>query len=315
VKPGVAALLVVAFLGFATLSSSLYVVAEYEQVILTQFGDPVGEPVADAGLHFKMPFVQTVNRLDRRLMIWDGEPNQIPTADKRYIFVDTTARWRIVEPLLFLQAVRTELGAKTRLDDILDSATRDVVSAHKLIEVVRLSNRVLDLPPEIDGVESTGAESRERIEFGRERLVEAIFKSASVVVKQYGIELIDVMIKRLEYVQDVRRTVYQRMISERQRIAERYRSEGRGRKAEIDGERAREEKTIRSLAYKDAQTIIAAADGEAARIYAEAYGKDPEFYAFWRTMETYGSIVGSNTTLVIPPSSELFRYIGEGLPR
>ncbi len=314
-KPGCAALVALALLTFALISSSLYVVAEYEQVILTQFGDPVGEPVSSAGLHFKLPFVQQVNSFDRRLMIWDGEPNQIPTADKRYIFVDTTARWRIVDPLLFLQAVRTELGAKTRLDDILDSATRDIVSSHKLIEVVRLSNRVLDLPLEVDGVESTGAESRERIEFGRDKLVEKIYQSAAPVVKQYGIELIDVMIKRLEYVQDVRRTVYQRMISERQRIAERYRSEGRGRKAEIDGERAREEKTIRSLAYKDAQTIVATADAEAATIYAEAYGKDPEFYAFWRTMETYGAVVGPNTTLVLPPTSDLYRYMTEGPPK
>jgi membrane protease subunit HflC len=295
------------------LFASTYVVREWEQVVITQFGDPVGDPVTEAGLHFKLPFIQAVNRFERRILVWDGEKGQVTTSDKRYIWVDTTARWRIVEPLTFLQAVRTERGAQTRLDDILDGATRDIISGHKLIEVVRLSNRVLDLPPEEEGegtsFDASPDESRERIEQGRDRLVEAILAKAQLKVPEYGIELIDVRIKRINYVEKVQKDVYDRMKSERERIAERYRSEGKGKKAEIDGQRMREEKKISSEAYKKAQEIVAKADAEAARIFADAYNRDPEFYAFWRTLATYKNVVGGNTTLILSPKSELYRYL------
>lgn len=296
------------------LFASTYIVREWEQVVITQFGDPVGDPVSEAGLHFKLPFIQAVNRFERRILVWDGEKGQITTRDKRFIWVDTTARWRIKEPLTFLQAVRTERGAQTRLDDILDGATRDVISGHNLIEVVRLSNRVLDLPPEEEerdeaDFRATTQEGRERIEQGRDRLVEAILEKARAKALEYGITLIDVRIKRINYVETVRTTVYARMISERQRIAERYRSVGKGRKAEIDGQRMREEQKISSEAYKKAQEIVAKADADAARIFAEAYNRDPEFYGFWRTLKTYENTIGANTTLILSPDSELYRYL------
>ncbi|MHC4409940.1 MAG: protease modulator HflC [Planctomycetota bacterium] len=293
------------------LFSSAYVVREWEQIVITQFGQPVGEPVVSAGIHFKLPFVQKVNRFEKRILIWDGERNQVPTDDKRFIWIDTTARWRMRDPLVFLQSVRTVEGAQSRLDDYLDSAVRDVIGKHKLVEAVRLSNRVLDVVP-------TGGESeqgpfdkevREKIEKGRDKLIDEMFKTAQSKVKDLGIELLDLRIKRINYVESVRKSVYQRMISERQRIAEQYRSEGRGKKAEVEGKRARDEKKILSEAYRDAQQIVAKADAEAAQIFADAYNSDAEFFAFVRTLQSYEAIVGRNHTLVIDPKSELYSYL------
>ena len=291
------------------LPSSTYVVSEWDQVILTRFGDPVGDPVTEAGLHFKLPIAHEVNRFDKRILIWDGQRNEITTADKRFIWVDTTARWRIDDPLLFLQAVRTEVGAQGKLDGVLDSATRDIISSYNLIEVVRLTNRVVDAPAEVSEVEDL--REREEISAGRERLVGEILASARELTPQYGIELIDVRIKRINYVENVRTSVYKRMQSERERIAERYRSEGRGKKKEIEGQTSRDQKRISSSAYKDAQEIIATADAEAARIFAEAYNADPEFYSFWRTLQAYESVIGDNTTLVISPGSEFYRFLAD----
>jgi membrane protease subunit HflC len=294
------------------LASMTYVVNEWEQVVITEFGEPVGEPVNEAGLHFKMPFVQRVNRFEKRILIWDGERNQIPTDDKRFIWVDTTARWRIRDPLVFLQSVRTVRGAQSRLDDYLDSAVRDVIGRHKLVEVVRLSNRVLDVvPPEEERVEGLmDMQVREKIERGRDELIQAMLETAIPKIDELGIELIDLRIKRINYVESVRNSVYQRMISERQRIAEQYRSEGRGKKAEIEGQRARDEKKILSEAYRDAQQLIAKADADAALIFADAYNEDPEFYAFVRTLQAYEELVGDNHTLVVDPKSDLYRYLG-----
>ncbi|MEM8884295.1 MAG: protease modulator HflC [Planctomycetota bacterium] len=303
------ALGVIAALLAITLFSSTYVVNEWEQVVITQFGEPKGEPKREAGLYFRLPFVQDVNRFDRRVLIWDGKKNEITTADKRFIWVDTTARWRIADPLKFLQTVRTEIGAQGRLDGILDSATRDVISAHDLIEVVRLSNRVLSIEPDADDVGQLDDRARDKIANGREKLVGQIKDQASVLAPQYGIELIDVRIKRINYVEQVRRAVYKRMISERQRIAERYRSIGEGKKAEIEGRRERDEKRITSEAYRKAQEIVAKADAEAAQIFADSYGADPEFYSFYRTLEAYKKIVGANHTLVVSPDSPLYRYL------
>jgi membrane protease subunit HflC len=295
------------------LAGSIYVVDEWEQVVITQFGDPVGDPVSEAGLHFKLPFVQNVNRFEKRILIWDGERNQIPTDDKRFIWVDTTARWRISDPLVFLQAVRTVQGAQSRLDDYLDSAVRDVIGKHKLVEAVRLTNRVLDVVPaeEAGGQGPLDKEVREKILKGRDKLIAEMLATATTKVKDLGIELVDLRIKRINYVESVRRSVYQRMISERQRIAEQYRSEGRGKKAEIEGQRARDEKKILSEAYRDAQQIIAKADADAATTFADAYNTDPEFYAFVRTLQSYEKVVGHNHTLVIAPDSELYRYFRE----
>lgn len=301
---------IVLALALVLLSSVTYVVSEWEQVVITQFGDPVGEPVVDAGLHFKSPFTQKVNRFEKRIQIWDGERNQIPTDDKRFIWVDTTARWRIDDPLLFLQSVRTVQGAQSRLDDYLDSAVRDVIGKHKLVEVVRLTNRVLEVVPGDQRDQPLDQEVRESIVKGRDQLVEEMLQTARQKVDELGIELIDLRVKRINYVESVRESVYERMISERQRIAEQYRSEGRGKKAEVEGQRARDEKKILSEAYRDAQQIIAKADAEAAEIFAEAYNQDPEFYAFVRTLEAYGKFVGDNHTLVVDPESDLYRYLG-----
>jgi membrane protease subunit HflC len=295
------------------LFSSFYVVREWEQVVITQFGDPVGDPVTEAGIHLKTPFVQKVNRFEKRILVWDGERNQVPTDDKRFIWIDTTARWRIREPLTFLQAVRSITGAQSRLDDYLDSAVRDVIGKHKLVEAVRLTNRVLDVVPTGEEQEQgpLDKEVRERIEKGRDGLIDDMLATAKPKIEELGIELIDLRIKRINYVESVRQSVYQRMISERQRIAEQYRSEGRGKKAEIEGQRARDEKKILSEAYRDAQSIIAQADAEAAQIFADAYNTDPEFFAFVRTLKTYESIIGDNHTLVIDPASELYKYLAE----
>jgi len=308
-KPALTAGIVVAILALVTLASSMYVVNEWEQVVVTQFGSPVGEPKREAGLYFKFPFVQDANGFDKRILIWDGKKNEITTADKRFIWVDTTARWRIDDPLKFLQTVRTERGAQGRLDGILDSATRDVISSHNLIEVVRLSNRVLSLEPEEEDVGLLTDRARERTENGRDELVGKILQRASELAPRYGIELVDVRIKRINYVEQVQRAVYSRMISERQRIAERYRSIGEGKKAEIEGRRERDEKKITSEAYRKAQEIVAKADAEAAKIFADAYGADPEFYSFYRTLEAYKKIVGENHSLVISPDSPLYRYL------
>jgi membrane protease subunit HflC len=304
---------VAGLLAVILISSSLYVVREWEQIVITQFGQPVGEPVTEAGIHFKLPFVQKVNRFEKRILIWDGERNQVPTDDKRFIWIDTTARWRMRDPLVFLQSVRTVEGAQSRLDDYLDSAVRDVIGKHKLVEAVRLSNRVLDVVPS-GGERDQGPfdkEVREKVEKGRDRLIDEMFQTAQAKVKDLGIELLDLRIKRINYVESVRKSVYQRMISERQRIAEQYRSEGRGKKAEIEGQRARDEKKILSEAYRDAQQIVAKADAEAARIFAEAYNTDAEFFAFVRTLQAYETVVGDNHTLVIDPKSDLYRYLSE----
>ena len=300
----------IALVAVILLSSSAYVVDEWEQVVITEFGDPVGDPVTESGLYFKTPFTQKVNRFEKRIQIWDGARNQVPTDDKRFIWVDTTARWRIREPLVFLQSVRTVQGAQSRLDDYLDSAVRDVIGKHKLVEVVRLTNRVLDVVPTDQREEAPlDAEVREEISKGRDKLIEEMLAAAQPKVDDLGIDLIDLRIKRINYVESVRQSVYQRMISERQRIAEQYRSEGRGKKAEIEGQRARDEKKILSEAYRDAQQVVAKADAEAASIFAKAYNEDPEFYAFVRTLETYGDIVGDNHTLVVDPKSDLYRYL------
>jgi len=293
------------------LFSSFYTVKEWEQVVLTQFGDPVGDPVTEAGLHFKLPFVQKANTFEKRILTWDGKRNQIPTDDKRFIWVDTTARWRIRRPLTFLQSVRTVEGAQSRLDDYLDSAVRDVIGKHKLVEVVRLTNRVLGVVSDEEKAEEGPLEKevREEIQKGRDKLIQEMLENARPKVEELGLELTDLRIKRINYVESVRESVYQRMISERQRIAEQYRSEGRGKKAEIEGQRAREEKKILSEAYRKAQEVVAKADAEAAQIFADAYNRDKEFYAFVRTLQSYEKTVGDNHTLVLSPDSDLYRYL------
>lgn len=296
----------VIIVGIIILSSSLYIVDETRQVVITEFGRPVGEPIKKAGLYIKVPFIQKVNYFDKRLLVWDGSPTQIPTSDKKYIWVDTTARWRIVDPLKFLQSVKNERGAQARLDDIIDSATRDKITSHPLYEVVRNSNREFAFS-EVSTVEEK--EEVAQVLVGREKISREILKEASKLVPQYGIELVDVRIKRLNYVEEVREKVYARMISERKKVAELYRSEGLGKKAEIEGMREKELQKITSEAYKKAQMIKGQADAEAARIYARAYSADPDFYSFLKTLEVYQKSISGNTVIVLTTGSELYKYL------
>lgn len=304
-------LAVVLFVALVVFVSTVYVVDETQQVVITQFGEPIGEPIRDAGLHFKLPFVQRANYFEKRMLEWDGSPNQIPTKDKKYIWVDTTARWRIADPLRFLQSVGNETGAHARLDDIIDSATRDAITGLLLVEAVRNTNQLLQRAAEAPAAEEElgTAEALEQIEVGRENLTRSILAQAQELVPQYGIELVDVRIKRIDYVKEVREKVYERMISERKRAAEQYRSEGQGKKAEIDGEMAKELKRITSEAYRTAQEIEGKADAEAIKIYAEAYSRDPEFYSFLKTLETYKETIDEGSTVILSTDTTYFEYL------
>jgi len=297
---------VLALLLLIVVANGFYTISETEQAVITQFGRPVGEPITDAGLHWKTPFIQDAHMFDKRILSWDGDPNQIPTKDKRYIWVDVTARWRIVDPLVFLQSVRNESGAQGKLDDIVDAATRDYVSSNVLLELVRNSNRPFSVVDVELGLDSTAA--IEQIELGRGEITQQILADAQPSMTQFGIELVDVMIKRINYVEDVRKKVYERMISERKRIAERYRSEGQGQMAEIDGKRERELQRIQSEAYRTAQQIRGQADAEATRTYAEAYNLDPDFYEFLKTLDTYRSTIDENTSLILSTKADYFKY-------
>ncbi|HHF99115.1 MAG TPA: protease modulator HflC [Candidatus Aerophobetes bacterium] len=287
------------------LSSTFYIVDETQQVVITEFGQPVGKPITRAGLYVKKPFIQKVNRFEKRLLTWDGSPTQIPTKDKKYIWVDTTARWKIVDPLKFLQSVGSEREAHARLDDIIDSATRDKITAHSLYEIVRNTNREFIVSEVfVQKEEETGEVLK-----GRERISREILKEAAKLTPQYGIELVDVRIKRLNYVEEVRQKVYARMISERKRVAEQYRSEGQGKKAGIEGMREKELQRITSEAYKRAQIIKGEADAKATRIYAQAYSKDPEFYSFLKTLETYTRTLSGDSVIILTTDSELYKYL------
>jgi modulator of FtsH protease HflC len=287
--------------------SALYTVNETEQVIITQFGQPIGSPHTDPGLHIKVPFIQQVHSFDKRWLEWDGDPNQIPTRDKKYIWVDTFSRWRIVDPLKFFQNVRNEQGAQSRLDDIVDGETRNVIANHDLFEVVRTSNRKFAESEEISDLE--GGQVASNITVGRNGITREILKKASAITVNFGIELRDVQIKRVGYVADVQQKVYERMISERRRIAERSRSEGLGKSAEIRGQKERELKGIQSEAYKKAQELMGKADATASRIYAEAYSRDPEFYQFLKTMETYRNTISQDSTFLLSTDGDFFKYL------
>ncbi|RKY76876.1 protease modulator HflC [candidate division KSB1 bacterium] len=289
------------------LVNGFYTVSETQQVVITQFGKPVGGPIIKSGLHWKAPFIQQAHFFEKRVLAWDGDPNQIPTKDKKYIWIDLTARWRIVDPLTFLQSVGNETGAQGRLDDIVDAVTRDFVSDNLLVELVRNTNRKFEFNDSELSLDSTSQGSK--ISLGRDVITRKIYEQAKVQVVKFGIDLVDVRIKRINYVQQVRKKVYERMISERRRIAERYRSEGKGEMAEIQGKKQKELQRITSEAYRKAKEIQGNADAEATRIYARAYNSDPEFYAFIKTLHTYKTSIDSVTTLILTTKSDYFKYI------
>jgi modulator of FtsH protease HflC len=292
------------------LSGAFYVVEEGQQAVVLQFGRPVGTPVTEAGLQFKIPFIQEVRRFDKRLLIWDGDPNQIPTAGREFIWVDSTARWRIVDPLKFLESVATEAGATSRLDDIIDSVVRDMVSSNNLVELVRSST--WETPKEEvleEASKEVVEELQKEITLGREGLTRAVLDVVRKIAPQYGIEVVDVRIKRLNYVESVREKVYARMISERKRIAAWFRSEGEGRSAEILGNMEKELREIRSTAYRQVQEVRGKGDAAATKIYGDAYGRDKEFYAFSRTLENLKEGKNGNSVLVITTNSDYYRYL------
>jgi membrane protease subunit HflC len=297
----------VLLVGLIVLADAAYVVSETDQVIITQFGEPIGGAVTAAGLHFKAPFVQKAHFFDKRWLEWDGDPNQIPTKDKKYIWMDTYCRWRISDPLVFFQRVRDERGAQSRLDDVVDGAMRNTVASYDLIEIVRSSNREFELTEDaalLDFSEVVG-----KIGTGRQKIAAIILDNASKITSTFGVEIKDVRIKRVNYVDEVQRKVFDRMIAERKRIASKYRSEGDGKSAEIRGQKERELKRIVSEAYRKAQEIKGKADAEATGIYAQAYNVDPEFYQFLKTLETYRVALEKETWLILSTDSEFFRYL------
>lgn len=289
------------------LIDGVYIVSETNQVIITQFGQPIGAAVTSPGMHFKVPFIQKANYFEKRWLEWDGDANQIPTRDKKYIWVDTYCRWRISDPLVFYQRVKDERGAHSRLDDVVDGETRNVIASYDLIEIVRSTNREFNLSEEsalLDYSEVIG-----KIQVGRVQIAAMILEKASRITPEFGVELKDVRIKRVNYVDEVQKKVFDRMIAERKRIASRYRSEGDGRSAEIRGQKERELKIITSEAYRKSQEIRGQAEAEATKIYAQAYNLDPEFYQFLKTLETYRHTLAKNTWLILTTNSEFLKYL------
>ena len=305
--------IIIAVLGIIALIiifSAAYTVDETQQVIITQFGKPVGDAITEPGIHFKVPLLQDANFFDKRFLEWDGDPNQLPTKDKRYIHVDTYGRWRITDPLLFFERVRDELGAQARLDDILDGETRNAVANHDLVELVRSTNRT---PVAADTLtESFDDSVFPTISVGRKKISAEILERASERTKEIGVELLDVQIKRLNYIEEVRRKVYERMITERKRIADEFRSEGQGQASKILGDKERELKSIQSQAYKEAQQIIGKADAEATAIYARAYNQSAsarDFYRFLQTLETYKTTFSEKDVLILSTDSDYYKFL------
>jgi modulator of FtsH protease HflC len=288
-----------------TVWDGFFILPEGQQAVITQFGAPVGEPVTKAGLKFKTPFIQIVQYFDKRVLVWDGDPNQIPTNDKTFIYMDNTARWRITDPLRFLQAVGTEQRAKSLLNDIIAGTVRDLVNKNDLIEIIRSS----DWSPDYMAAVIQARDMIAPPAVGRDKISHMVLEAASKVTPQYGIELLDVMFTRVNYIESVRLRVYDRMISERKRIAAEKRSTGEGRKAEILGRVDRELQEITSSAQREALEIRGQADAEAAKIYGQAYSSHPEFFAFQKSLESYRSIISKNASLVLSADSDLFRYL------
>ncbi|HEX8372631.1 MAG TPA: protease modulator HflC [Chthoniobacterales bacterium] len=306
---------IAAFLLLLVITGALYVVPETEQVIVTQFGKPVGAPIDEAGIHFKLPFVQEVHRIEKRILEWDGPDAEMPTKDKLYIVVDTYARWRITDPMRYFIRLHDERSAKSRLDDILGGETRNTLARHELVEAIRTEK---DRKAAVDEALAAGSGSiatgLPAIRFGRAALEKEITDTARAKMKEFGIELLDVRFKRINYNADVSRKIYDRMISERQQIAERFRSEGAGEAAKIIGSRERDLKAIESEAYRKVQTIQGKADAEASAIYAAAYNQSPiaaEFYGFTHTLDVYKNSFDSGTTFVFKPEGSFFRYLKE----
>jgi len=301
--------------------NSFYILKEGRQAIVTEFGKPIGDPITSPGLQFKTPIIHDVRFIDKRILNWDGEPNQIPTKDKKYIKVDTTARWQIIDALKFIQTVQNERGAKTRLDTIIDGHTRDIISGHRLVEAVRDSNDIIKVIEQkkqlIKDRKAKGeaileeelAGEIEMIKVGREALSQMIVKKADIELQELGIKLIDVQLRRISYEESVQRKVYERMVSERQRIAQKIRSIGKGEKAKIEGRLQKDLKKIESVAYRTAQEIRGKAQGRAAKIYAKSLNLDAKFYQFMRSMEVYKRTLQDKSKFILSSDSKFLRYL------
>ena len=300
---------ILAFIVVIVVNDGFYIVDETEQVVITQFGNPVGESITEPGLNFKVPFIQTANYFEKRYLEWDGDRNQVPTKDKKFIFVDTYARWQITDPLQYFQRLGDERGAQSRLDDILDGETRNAIAAHNLVELIRSTNR----EPISEGIiADIVTDSLEVIQTGRDVIQEQIQELANERASDLGIAVLDFRFKRINYVEEVRRTVYDRMISERNRIADKFRSEGQGESSRINGEKERELLRIQSEAFREAETIRGKADAEAAAIYNQSYNRSRsarELYDFTKTMEAYISTIDKETSLIISTDSEFYKFL------
>ncbi len=290
-------------IGILLVYDGFFIVEEGKQAMITQFGKPIGKPKTKAGLYMKLPFWQQITLFDKKIQIWSGEPNQIPTNDKTFVFLDVTARWRINDALLFMKAVKTEAKAQALLDDIIGGTVRDMVNKNDLIEIIRSSDWT------IDQMTPSNQEPGTAPKRGRDGISNQVLKIAAGRTPKYGIELIDVMFKRVNYIDSVRERVYDRMISERKRIAAEKRSLGEGMKAEILGKVEKDLKEITSTANKQALEIMGKADAQATKIYGDAFSRNAEFYAFYKTLESYRKLIGNNTTLMISSDSDIYRYL------
>ena len=309
---------VVVAVGLFLINGCLFVLNEHQQAIITQFGRPVGKPLTNAGLHFKLPMIQTVRYVDKRILNWDGDPNQITTKDKKFIGVDTTARWKIVATLKFIQTVQDERGARSRLDAVLDAKTRETISSHNLVEAVRNTNNIFQ---ELDALKKSAVKTDieeevvgeiEQVRVGREKISQIIARKAANELKNLGIELVDVQLRRISYEQSVEQKVYERMISERKRIAEKIRSIGQGEKAKIEGRLSQDLQRIESRAYRSAQEIKGKAEAKAIQIYARTLKKGPRFYEFTRTMEAYKDVFkgkGEKVKFILSSDAEFLQYL------
>lgn len=302
------ALIVVIVLGFILIANTVFILDETQQAIVTQFGKPVGGPRVDPGVNFKVPFIQVVQIFDKRYLAWDGDPNQIPTKDKKFIFVDSYARWQITDPLQFFIRLRDERSGQSRLDDILDGETRNAIASFDLLDIVRSTNR----EPEISEDFMEDLEFLEEIKIGRPKIEAMILKKANERTSDLGIRILDFRLKRLNYVEEVRNNVYDRMISERNRIADQFRSEGQGEARKIEGNKERDLAQIQSEAFREAEGIKGRADAEATRIYASAFNKNAasrELYAFLRAMESLEKSFDENTNIIMTTDSEIYKYL------
>jgi membrane protease subunit HflC len=309
-KPSRIVLVIVLVLAGLLFFNAAYVIDETEQAVVTQFGRIIGSPKTEPGLYFRLPLIQNPTYFPKNLQEWDGDPGQIPTLDKTYLWVDTFARWRIVDPIKFYQTVNNLVSAKGRLDDIIDPAVRNFITSFSLLETVRNSNRELDTF-EV-GLEDIRKGESYQVHVGREKILRQVLEQAQPKLAQFGIELVDVKVKRVNYVEEVRESVYGRMIAERKQIAEKFRSEGKGEAQKILGEKERDLKRITSEAYRAAQEIMGKAEAESTRLFAESYGADPEFYSFVKTLETYADTLDERSTMVLSTDSSLMKLLKEG---